>query len=610
MNHGPKSDQAWIEYTMTVDDSPRLIGVRAYWVGVVPGCGLDPIFDVPGGGPPGSVHTRVADVDGPAGRPHRRRRRAHARRGAQRRAAPARVRRPRAVRSATRSTATPDHAYYHVLPNLHEPGPDLELAHHDADGHPRPQGRAAAGRPPTTTRGRCTCARWGSCTSTSRRRRRAPQPPPCAPLPTDRAETMQKPDGRLAPPAWVVPLTGIGADGRAREIERPPGAVKRLEAPGTVVVNVTSPRLRPGNLDVPAGTTLRWRFADELKHDITVADAPFGVLLAAAERGQHLPAQARPAGGLQALLLAAPGGDDAAHRRPVDGRAAPAPGRPRRPRPRRRRRASCATRCRSASRSRPGRRATSGCATRSWRSATRSSRSSRRRRTTRPPGRHLDRRGDGGYMVMFQLDDLDAARERADGARGSARCGTSSCRTSPTSTCTRATWARRSSRSTAATRRRAGAGAGRSGRGGRRADVVRRRRHRRDAALARPGARWRSGGARCSGAPPRGGTIDLDGGELRFVPGEVEGIEAFHVALPAAAAGRRRGVRRAVRARLEDERAADEPDADRRRSRGAESSSQPRKIHQRPRSDSRNATSGSNDCVQPLLAPAGRRPRA
>jgi hypothetical protein len=28
-------------------------------------------------------------------------------------------------------------------------------------------------------------------------------------------------------------------------------------------------------------------------------------------------------------------------------------------------------------------------------------------------GRYLDRHGDGGYMVIFQLDELDAARERA-----------------------------------------------------------------------------------------------------------------------------------------------------------------------------------------------------
>lgn len=29
-------------------------------------------------------------------------------------------------------------------------------------------------------------------------------------------------------------------------------------------------------------------------------------------------------------------------------------------------------------------------------------------------GRHLERRGEGGYMLIFQLDDLDAARRRAE----------------------------------------------------------------------------------------------------------------------------------------------------------------------------------------------------
>jgi hypothetical protein len=60
MNHGPKSDRAWIEYTVTVDDSPSITGLRSFWVGVTNGCGLDPIFDVPGGGAPGSVHTESA----------------------------------------------------------------------------------------------------------------------------------------------------------------------------------------------------------------------------------------------------------------------------------------------------------------------------------------------------------------------------------------------------------------------------------------------------------------------------------------------------------------------------------------------------------------------
>src|ERR687893_720294 len=53
MNHGPRSDRAWIEYTVTVDSSPSITGVKAYWAGVTDGCGVDPIFDVPGGAPPG-----------------------------------------------------------------------------------------------------------------------------------------------------------------------------------------------------------------------------------------------------------------------------------------------------------------------------------------------------------------------------------------------------------------------------------------------------------------------------------------------------------------------------------------------------------------------------
>jgi hypothetical protein len=35
-------------------------------------------------------------------------------------------------------------------------------------------------------------------------------------------------------------------------------------------------------------------------------------------------------------------------------------------------------------------------------------------------GRHLERRGEGGYMLIFQLDDLAAARARA-GSRGAHR---------------------------------------------------------------------------------------------------------------------------------------------------------------------------------------------
>src|SRR3712207_9262626 len=64
--YGPRSDRAWIEYTAVVDDSPSITGVRAFWVGVTDGCGVDPIFDVPGGGAPGEIHQESAGWTVPA----------------------------------------------------------------------------------------------------------------------------------------------------------------------------------------------------------------------------------------------------------------------------------------------------------------------------------------------------------------------------------------------------------------------------------------------------------------------------------------------------------------------------------------------------------------
>jgi glyoxalase-like protein len=146
-------------------------------------------------------------------------------------------------------------------------------------------------------------------------------------------------------------------------------------------------------------------------------------------------------------------------------------------------------------------------------------------------GRHLDRRGDGGYMVMFQVDDLDGARERAQ------------------SVGVRTVWDLELP------------------------DIVDVHLHPRDigaaiVALDRcdPPEGWRWGGPAWEGKAPASvpaggitgatirspdpdalarrwggvlgraaedGAIGLDlGGELRFVRGDDEGIEAFHAALP------------------------------------------------------------------------------
>jgi Glyoxalase-like domain len=147
-------------------------------------------------------------------------------------------------------------------------------------------------------------------------------------------------------------------------------------------------------------------------------------------------------------------------------------------------------------------------------------------------GRHLDRRGDGGYMLMFQVDDLGAARDRAQ-ALG-----------------IRTVWDLELE------------------------DITDVHLHPRDVGAAivaldvcDPPEGWRWGGPEWEGRAPvdvvaggvtgatlrspdpaalsarwatllgreasQDGTIALDlGGELRFVAGEDEGIDAFHVALP------------------------------------------------------------------------------
>ena len=147
-------------------------------------------------------------------------------------------------------------------------------------------------------------------------------------------------------------------------------------------------------------------------------------------------------------------------------------------------------------------------------------------------GRHLERRGDGGYMVMFQLDDLDAARERAAGLGirtvwdlafpdiedvhlhprdvGAAIVALDRCDPPEGWRWGGPAWEGRAPARVAA--------------GGVTGATLR-------AADPRATAeRW----AEVLGLPVEDdGTIALDlGGVLRFVPGDEDGIEAFHAALP------------------------------------------------------------------------------
>lgn len=274
MNHGPQDAEAYLEYTMTIDDSPDLVPVRPHWIGVVP-CSGDPIFDVPGGGRPGARYRKSATwrvpADGrivAAG--------GHIHGGSY----GLTLRQPRCddrlLVMSRPAYGQADHPYYHVLPVLHEPGPigttwtttqmgiglkkgdRLRVsAVYDAERmHVRAMGIMHVYMAPPVRR---------------------PHPADCPPLPPDRREGQQQAfSSRLHPPAVTVPLTGIGPDGRARSIERPPGRHVQVLKGSRYRIDVKGESLSPPNLTVRAGTTLQWRFDDRIRHDVTVADGPFG----------------------------------------------------------------------------------------------------------------------------------------------------------------------------------------------------------------------------------------------------------------------------------------------------------------------------------------------
>jgi plastocyanin len=274
MNHGHRVDRVWIQYTMTIDDAPGLEAVTPYWIGVVP-CRGDPIFDVPGGGAPGSIHEQAAAWRVPqdgrivaAG--------GHIHGGSAGIALQEPACGGRVLVESTPLYGQPDHPYYNVLPVLHEPGPISTswatsrtgigvrkgdrlriVARYDAERlHVRAMGILHV------------------YVAAPRRRPEGAQR--CPPPPADLVQKQQKAGGRTVAPAVTVPLTRIGADGRARAVEAPAGRTERVPPSGRYTVEIRRPRFTPPNLIVAAGTRVRWRFSDVTRHDVTVADGPLG----------------------------------------------------------------------------------------------------------------------------------------------------------------------------------------------------------------------------------------------------------------------------------------------------------------------------------------------
>jgi plastocyanin len=96
----------------------------------------------------------------------------------------------------------------------------------------------------------------------------------CGPLPDDVRVLRTRTRGRMLPPAFRVPLTGLDDRGRAVVIERPPGPTSMFE--GDALVDVTDYAFSAPNVVMPRGATVTWRFAGSVRHDVTIADGPLG----------------------------------------------------------------------------------------------------------------------------------------------------------------------------------------------------------------------------------------------------------------------------------------------------------------------------------------------
>jgi plastocyanin len=282
MNHRHVRERVFLRYRVTVERGRRLAPVTPHWV--TTSCNRDRIYDVSGGGAPGSEHhrTRMWTVprDGRIVAAA-----AHAHGGVRTYT----VDQPRCGgRWLLRSDARyggPDDPIYRVSPVLHEPSPrnmswalsstGWEVRRGERlrmtsvyDGerlHTRVMGIAHVYLAGPGARGAA-----------------------CAPLPADAHQVVEDfpgAPGRNEPPRVTVQLSRREAGQPAVPADGPAEAERVLG--GDATFSVRGMRFGPGRVSVPQGAVLRWRFGDPFQHDVTVTDGPAGFSSPYATRGER-----------------------------------------------------------------------------------------------------------------------------------------------------------------------------------------------------------------------------------------------------------------------------------------------------------------------------------
>ena len=269
MNHRASADKVYIRYRMTiVTGETRKPVIPIVWDTSRGRQAL--VFDVPGGGAPGSTDVRTMTRKMPvagrlvAGLGH-----VHG--GAKDLTLSQPDCANRAIYRSKPTWGLSSHPFYQVRPVLHEPGPINMSQFTSAQGIPVAQG----------TRVRLT-SRYDNQYPHTRAMGLllaylAPDPTvtaACAPMPGDVKVLKTSTRGRTKVPVRRIRIYDWSRKGTAVQVKGPAGALQQSSGDATVVADAQ--RFTAGNLSVPLGATVTWQFPGNVLHNVTVADGPEG----------------------------------------------------------------------------------------------------------------------------------------------------------------------------------------------------------------------------------------------------------------------------------------------------------------------------------------------
>lgn len=275
MNHRNRTDKVYVQYKVKYVTGEQRRPVTPWWLDVV-NCRLDPIYDVPGGGKPGSTHKRTYDFIAPesgrlvfGG--------SHLHGGGKGLTLTSVTCQNRVLYDSRPLWGRPEHPFYKVRPVLHEPGP-ISMRHFQSPtGIPVAKGEHL--RLTSSYDGELPHVRAMGIMITAF----ATDPgvdKPCGPLPGDvRSYQTTGERGRSKTPRTTIPLNylpvkQLGTGKRAKAVTAPPGAPVVRPRGGTV--DVGDLFFSPARLEVKRGATIRWRFTGSTLHNVTVAKGPRG----------------------------------------------------------------------------------------------------------------------------------------------------------------------------------------------------------------------------------------------------------------------------------------------------------------------------------------------